>query len=108
MRQQDLSGIEVKRVTVDAGCIWIGDPCYVMGEDSRNGPKTWADMCDRINHANHDETGISEPLGEGVGVLTESGYGDGEYAVTLHRNREGRVSRVVINFMQDDFDENDD
>jgi len=37
----------------------------------------------------------------GAGVAVSSGYGDGYYPVYAHYNKEGRVSKVEIKFMED-------
>jgi len=84
------------RVGVDAGCIWIGDPCYVMGADSSHGVKEWGDFCRRLNHS----LPVCEPLGEGIGLCIDSGYGDGLYDVEVEYNGEGKPARVVITFIE--------
>lgn len=32
---------DVGEVFVDAGCIWVGDPCYVMGDDASKRVHDW-------------------------------------------------------------------
>ena len=91
-----------KEVYVDAGLIWIGDPCYIMGDDATNRVTDWMDFCDKLDN----NSGVSTPLGHGTGVAVSSGYGDGCYPVDIEYNSEGRPSKVTITFI--DEDEHDD
>ena len=92
------------QVYVDAGLIWIGDPCYIMGNDASHRVTRWSEFCEQLE--NHDK--ISTPLGEGVGVLVDSGYGDGCYEVettTIDDPAWGtRVSSVTITFIRKEDD----
>lgn len=81
-------------VYVDSGTVWIGDPCYVLGEDASHGVKTWSDFCDKVSF----DTDFREPLGEGVGISLQAGYGDGAYPVFIERNSEGVISRLIVDF----------
>lgn len=42
----------VSSVDVDAGCIWVGDPCYVLKDPNEKRPEdlgaNWHDICDRF------------------------------------------------------------
>jgi len=90
-----------KEVYVDAGLIWIGDPCYVMGDNATNRVTDWMDFCDKL----HTHEGVSTPLGHGVGVAVSSGYGDGAYPVEIEFNDEGRPSKVTITFIETEDEE---
>ena len=96
----------IGQVGVDAGLIWIGDPCYVL--HTENPPKSigkdWGDFCDKL-HKNADEhsTSFNFDMGhEGLGVCVSSGYGDGLYPVYAQISDEGkfgkRVKSVTIKF----------
>ena len=91
-------------VGVDAGLIWIGDPCYIMGDDASSRVKDWQKFCEKIKDHKH----VSEPLGKGTGVLVSSGFGDGQYDVSYETTNAGgwgeRVSKVTITFI-DEYDE---
>jgi len=93
-----------KQVMVDAGMIWIGDPCYVMGNNASHGVKEWSDFCEKISSEGFPNA--CEPLGHGVGVAVSSGYGDGIYDVDIEESDEGqwgkRVKRVTITFIEDE------
>ena len=93
-----------KQVMVDAGMIWIGDPCYVIGNDASHGVKEWGDFCDKMSSEGFPNA--CEPLGQGIGVAVSSGYGDGVYEVDIEESDEGhwgkRVKRVTITFIEDE------
>jgi hypothetical protein len=88
-------------VCVDAGLIWIGDPCYVLGDDASHRVTDWIDFCDKVT----DSNGVSAPLGHGTGLAISTGYGDGCYPVDVEYNGEGRVSKVTVTFIEEDYDE---
>ena len=91
---------KIGTIFVDAGLCWVGDPCYVIGEDSSNGPKTWGDFCSKL-FSKHSEDGQSdhcEPLGRGIGHAVATGVGDGEYAVYIKR-KGGDVAAVMVRFL---------
>ena len=93
-------------VCVDAGCIWIGDPCYVMGNDASSRVNDWVeDFCDKLDHDKH----VNEPLGKGVGLCISSGYGDGRYPVEVEVDTfSGRTKSVTITFIHSDYDDEED
>lgn len=94
---------KTERIAVDAGVVWIGDPCYVLGDDASNRVKDWLDFCDKIGNDS-----VSTPLGEGTGVCVSSGHGDGTYEVSIEQDHHGIVTRVVIDFMSGCEWDNDD
>ena len=71
-------------VGVDAGCLWLVDPCYILNTRGldRDGvqpaalEKTWAEHCTAL-------TPILDTGKQGgefeKGVVFSTGYGDGEY-----------------------------
>ena len=93
---------QIGTIFVDAGLCWVGDPCYVMGDDASSRVKDWmADFCDKLDfNKNHNA-----PLGDGTGFAISTGYGDGEYPVFIERGHEGRVSAIRIEFMEDEDSE---
>lgn len=87
---------------VDAGLIWVGDPCYVMGDDASSRVVDWGDdFCDPLWASDHEEKGFSSPLGSGVGVAVQSGYGDGAYPVYV-TYKDGRIASVEVVFIGED------
>ena len=96
--------IDLGNIFVDAGLCWIGDPCYVLGDDASNRVTEWSDFCGKIAHMKHH----SAPLGEGTGIAVHTGYGDGSYPVTAEIEDCGgwgpRVKSVTITFIEEDED----
>ena len=100
---------KTEQIAVDAGVVWIGDPCYVLGDDASHRVKDWQDFCNKIGNDS-----VSTPLGERTGVCVSSGHGDGTYEVNIEQDQHGIVTRVVIDFMsspdcwKDEDEEEDD
>jgi hypothetical protein len=97
--------VHVGDVWVDAGAIWVGDPCYVIGTDSNYGQMTWKEFCDKwFAHdksgtlKNSDHAGVSEVLGTGIGMAIDTTWGDGSYPVYVEYHENGRPERVTIEF----------
>ncbi len=92
---------KVGEIGVDAGLCWIGDPCYIIGTQTRW--ESWSDFCEELHakFSDSDNT-VSFPydLGhEGLGVVVSTGYGDGVYPVEVRRKgAEGRVMEVRVRF----------
>lgn len=82
-------------VGVDAGLMWIGDPCYVMGDGASHRVSSWSEFCDKLDF----NQGFQSPLGDGAGVVTSTGWGDGYYPVYVTFGEEGRVAKVEVEFM---------
>ena len=95
------------KVGVDAGLLWLGDPCYIIGSDASRKWNTWDAFCDSLR-ARHDETGVTQynfsKEHTGLGVVVSTGYGDGMYPVEVRRNRRGRIAEVRIIFISEDKD----
>lgn len=92
---------QIGTIYVDAGLCWVGDPCYVIGKDASHGVKKWSDFCEKLWESRGDGQ-HAEPLGKGVGHAISTGYGDGEYPVFVEYGDEGRVKKIVIEFMEDE------
>ena len=99
---------KVGEVAVDAGCIWIGDPCYVLPEDASHADwvRDWDNFCEAIDHSNPYTQFMFEHGAPGLGVVVPSGWGDGMYPVFVELNEDGRVAAVKVVFIDDD-DEDD-
>lgn len=92
----------IGHIDVDAGIIWIGDPCYVMPDDASHRDETikdWMKFCDAIHS---DDTHHWEPAGQGTGICTSTWYGDGSYGVyALYENNmfgDRRPKGIYIDF----------
>lgn len=94
---------QIGTVFVDAGLIWIGDPCYIMGDDATNRVTDWGVFCKELEDSGQYKQRFSEPLGYGVGLAVESGLGDGEYPVFVEfedmDDWGSRVKSVTIEFL---------
>lgn len=90
-------------IGVDAGLCWIGDPCYILhtNEPPEDIGKNWQDFCDRLfeknNFIRHKQMKYDGGH-DGLGVIVETGYGDGVYPVFAKFNTEGRVIKVWVEF----------
>jgi hypothetical protein len=75
---------------VDSGLIWIGDPCYLKKSEFSKS-EDWSGFCDSLRD-------IKLPIENNSGVLTQSGYGDGQYPVYVTKDKEGYVKKMEIVF----------
>lgn len=110
-------------VPVDAGLMYVGDPCYVLGSDASSAASSWMDWLAEVWPAtfgtakvegDKDESlsvGYYEPKGDKskptcTGIAVSSGYGDGCYPVYVEwaeANETGgwgrRVKSVTVEFI---------
>ena len=97
---------------VDSGQAMVGDPCYLDEWE------LWNDKAEQFdNYVNHKGKysylgACNATLNEGYGelgianaVVFSTGYGDGVYPVYAELNEDGRVARVVIEFISDEDEE---
>lgn len=89
-------------IGVDAGLCWLGDPCYCVTPDANEHPaQTWGEFCGNLRDL--DRAGYQQfyySCGhEGLGVAVRTGYGDGEYPVSIRRDEDGRVAEVRVVFV---------
>lgn len=89
----------VGTILVDAGIVMVGDPCYTLPDDGTFRDETCRDWGAFVNRLHHERPGTHAPLGHGVSIVVESGYGDGEYPVYVERNTEGRVKSLTVEFI---------
>lgn len=111
MRHNSGEWEKVGTVGVDAGIVWVGDPCYIVGSDASMPFPEWDDFCKALNDSGayaDNNNGVTE-FRSGLGMAIESGYGDGEYNVYVKRcdDRIAEVRIVFINDPEDDEDEDD-
>jgi hypothetical protein len=106
--------VKVGQVFVDAGIIWVGDPCYVMSPESSHGPKTWDEFCGLTFDKQHEikVPGVDDariptiPLGDGIGICFPTVYGDGSYPV-YGVIKDGAIHQIRID-ISGEYDEEDD
>jgi len=97
---------KVGTISVDAGVVMVGDPCYTQGEDATSHVGTWEEFLGRTwpdvfgpRAKLRTKMGDAVPaLGDpGIGIVVSSGYGDGQYPVYVQR-QDGRVKAVKVVF----------
>lgn len=75
---------QIGSVSVDAGCLMVGDPCYTVGADSslnKRLPGGWKQFCEEQFGETKDHT-VKHPTGMcGLAVVADTAYGDGMYPV---------------------------
>lgn len=87
-------------VTVDAGTLWLGDPCYFVGKEDVP-TKTWKEFVQKL-HPYKPVKQWNHPRGHpGLGVTTNTGYGDGVYGVFVKKTPEGRTAEVKVVFVEE-------
>ena len=98
---------QIGTVGVDAGMLYLGDPCYVI--DKELGRMPWGEFLDKLyatdaagGNAMHWTVRAPFPNPAAgdfpAGIVVTTGYGDGEYPVFAEINEEGRVMSVTVNF----------
>lgn len=88
----------VGEISVDAGMVIVGDPCYFATPDADQHPaETWEEFCELT--AGSDATQLHHKLGHaGLGVVVRIS-GDGVYPVEVRRNEEGRIAEMRVRFI---------
>lgn len=98
---------KIGSLPVDAGCILLSDPCYVLPdsrgiEDGKHLeiPYDYSTMLEEMEKGGWSSVFKVKPksYSQPLGLIVESGYGDGEYPVYAKFNREGRLMQVMIDF----------
>jgi len=92
---------------VDSGQAMVGDPCYLDGWKTNEGEE-W-NLEGKVGQYSYqgasattlENTGTME-LSSGKAVVFSSGYGDGLYPVWAQFNNDGRIAKIVIEFIGDE------
>lgn len=97
---------KIGEIGVDAGLCWIGDPCYILHADPKPESigKDWRGFCGvmRDDGRYPDYKQFNFDSGHtGLGVAVCTGYGDGLYPVFAEFNDQGRIAKVLIQFIGD-------
>jgi hypothetical protein len=92
---------DYRKIWTDSGSVWIGDPCYVLGDQALHRVGDVRAFWERMLADGYRENHYACPLGEGIGVVAQSGYGDGTYTVHVERQH-GRVRRVEVVFFDEE------
>lgn len=105
---------QIGTVCVDAGIVMIGDPCYTLSDGASHRTdiaRVWSRFCEETfapgpHQKGRTEGQAVEPLGEGIGMVVQTGWGDGEYPVFVEYEG-NRIARLVVEFIPEDEDEDD-
>jgi len=98
---QDSYWKKVGNFGVDAGLVWIGDPCYILHTEKdlpKSLGKDWSDFCDKLG----DDYPTKKSFGfgnanDGLGICLSTGWGDGFYPVYA-RILNNRIMQIFIDF----------
>ena len=93
-------------IGVDAGIVWIGDPCYIMHKDTppEELGNNWVEFCENMWQKEEKSDGSYASFNynfghEGLGVCTSTKHGDGSYAVIgFFEPGSDRPSCVMVDF----------
>ncbi len=92
--------------SVDSGQAMVGDPCYLSDYDpNTNDEWNLEGKIGQYSYQGASATTIAGNFGElglGQAVVFSTGYGDGSYPVYAQVNEDGRVAKIVIDFVGDD------
>lgn len=107
MAKIDTSKLElVGSFGVDSGQAMVGDPCYLDGWDTnRNDEWNLDGKIGQYSYHGASATTIEDSagvLGGGKAVVFNTGYGDGVYPVYAEFDEDGRIARIVIEFIGDE------
>lgn len=80
---------------VDAGLIYIVDPCYIKSQPLVADGERWQDFCTEFYKDEKKGTHSREMCN---GVVTNTRNGDGNFPVYAIKNKAGETLRVVIEF----------
>jgi len=99
----------IGRIAVDAGVVYIGDPCYLYSDiiDGGGLGETWEDVCDKLFKDEGPFTVIPFNGGsEGQGVISSTHWGDGVYPVYAEMDTERNTpKRIIIEFDEEEENE---
>lgn len=105
MRKKDVEGTykweKVGVVGVDAGIVWVGDPCYLYDNRERAAMgKTYEDFLALLRDREVDSVAQFNYAQRqpGLGVALYTANGDGSYPVEVRRDIAGRVVEMRVLF----------
>ena len=103
---------------VDSGQIIVVDPCYVISDESdldkfkESGDYNDVDATYEELLKERDKKGSNLTDAFKFGIVTNTGFGDGEYKVYIKKEDQGawgnRVAELKIVFIEDDPEEEED
>lgn len=126
-----LSRVLVGHVAVDAGLMWVGDPCYVIGKlgeskDRRQAEPKWnrvwcgedGAFCEELEQMDENRDDADPRKGNvypfnlskeiATGIAVSSGYGDGVYPVYVDLDSNDRVASVTVEFTGEEEEDDEE
>ena len=94
--------------SVDSGQAIVGDPCYLDEWENWNKDEPFDNHIEKkgqygyLGACNATLTNNYGTLDMGKAVAFTTGYGDGFYPVYAEFNDEGRIAKIVIDFIGDE------
>uniref|UniRef100_A0A6H2A4P0 Uncharacterized protein n=1 Tax=viral metagenome TaxID=1070528 RepID=A0A6H2A4P0_9ZZZZ len=92
---------QIGEISVDAGIVWIGDPCYILHKNLDEIPqeigRTWEEFCENIKEMKHGQQFNHNKNITGLGVVVGDFGGDGVYPVMAEIEND-QVKSITINF----------
>lgn len=85
----------VGHIGVDAGLVWLGDPCYIKHHPELAVESKWREFCESLRDMKLPQEAYS-------GILTRTGWGDGEYPVYATKTKDGDIKKIEIVFITDE------
>lgn len=106
MREEKWEKVGV--VGVDAGLLWLGDPCYIMTKDASNfHDGTWHEWLDKLWKLEEEQKNNAVQWSyqnghPGLGISVSTGFGDGKYDVFVRRDSQekNRIAEVRVVFIE--------
>jgi hypothetical protein len=105
---------KIGEIGVDAGLVWIGDPCYILHKTKKEQPKdigkSWREFIDKLmpNEKPKVFQQFNYDLGHpGLGICFTSGWGDGIYDVEAkyyvgdEDKDHKRIAEIRIKFIEE-------
>lgn len=89
---------QVGYITVDAGLVQVGDPCYTS--ENQNHCNDWTKFCDKL-FKNQKEGVLKvnhEAGAPGKAIVVNTAYGDGVYPVYVKRDDNGNILQLIVDF----------
>ena len=92
---------QIGQFAVDSGQAMVGDPCY-LDQWKTNQGEAWNLDGKLGEYSYQGASATMGTLGSGLSVSFPTGYGDGLYPVYAKFNEDGRISKIVIDFFDEE------
>lgn len=99
---------------VDSGQAMVGDPCYLDRWENWNSPEPFENHKEKAGEYGYlGACGVTlksgaGQLGSADAVVFTTGYGDGIYPVYAEYNEDGRIAKIIIDFIGDEYEDEDE